>query len=128
MDDREKCPKNPSMLKAYCAHCQGPERGTAENPSFSLKEGHFHGFPVVEVLSNGGSVHRWDRNFRFGLRKAEMLIACVTILRKFWQSSVDEQRAFKPQVMQNQRRGLHIQIYVEMQPEFDNSYGATIDR
>jgi hypothetical protein len=45
------------MLKAYCSHCQGTEPGTAENPKYSLKEDDFDGYPIVEVLKNGGSIH-----------------------------------------------------------------------
>ena len=42
-----------------------------------------NGYPVVEVLKNGGPVHSFDSNFRFGVRKAQMLLACVHILREF---------------------------------------------
>ena len=125
--EQERCPKYPSMRKAHCAHCQGTERGTADNPKFSLKEYYFHGYPIVEVLKNGGPVNMWDEHFRFGQRKAEILIACVAVLREFWQSS-DESLAFKPQLIENQRRGLRIQIYVEMHPDFELSTGAKIDR
>ncbi len=42
MSDQEKCPIYPSMLKAYCSHCQGTGRGTAAaNPKFSLMEATF---------------------------------------------------------------------------------------
>lgn len=128
MDDRERCPKNPSMLKAYCSHCQGTQRGTMDNPTYSIKEGLYHGFPVVEVLKNGGSVHMWDSHFRFGLRKAEMLIACSTILREFGWATDDERLAFKSQLIENQRRGLRIQVYIVMHPEFEHSSGETIER
>jgi hypothetical protein len=128
MDDRERCPKNPSMLKVYCSHCQGTERGTADNPKYSLKEEDFYGYPVVEVLKNGGSVHMWDSHFRFGLRKAEMLLACVAIVRKFGWSTDGERLALKPQLVEKRRRGLTVQISVGMHPEFEHSSGAIIDR
>ncbi len=124
----ERCPKYPSMLKAYCSHCQGLERGTADNPQFSLKEDHLDGWPVVEVLKNGGPVGWWDGHFQFGQRKAEMLVACMDILRKFWLSTDDERRAFAPQLVENERRGLRIQVSVEMHPNFELSTGPTIDR
>jgi hypothetical protein len=83
------------MLKEECSHCQGLERGTAENPIFSIKEADdFEGHPVVEVLKNGGPAVPWDKHFQFGERKAEMLIACVGILQKFRRSSDDARRAF----------------------------------
>jgi hypothetical protein len=128
MDGRERCPKNPSMLKAYCSHCQGTVRGTTDNLTFSIKEGLYHGFPVVEVLKNGGSVHMWDSHFRFGLRKAEMLIACSAILREFGWATDEERLSFKSRLIENQRRELRIQVYVEMHAEFEHSSGATIER
>jgi hypothetical protein len=124
----ERCPKYPSMPKAYCSHCQGLERGTADNPRFSLVEDYFNGCPVVEVLKNGGPVHVWDEHFRFGQRRAEILIACMASLREFWLSTDDQRRAFASRVTENQTRGLRIQIYVEMHPDFEHSTGATIDR
>ena len=68
------------------------------------------------------------RHFRFGRRKAEILIACVALLREFGWSTDDERLAFKPQLIENQRRGLRIQIYVQMHPDFEYSTGATIER
>ena len=128
MGSQERCPKYPSMLEAYCSHCQGYERGTADNPRFSLKEGHLNGYPVVKVLKNGGPVHIFDSNFRFGVRKAQMLLACVQVLREFWHSSEDERLAFKPQVIEDQRRRLRVRIHVEMHPDFEHSSGQTIER
>lgn len=81
------------MLKAYCSHCRGTERGTAENPRFSLKEDYLNGCPVVEVLKDGGPVHSFDSNFRFGMRKAQMLLACVDVLREFWEHERDRKHA-----------------------------------
>jgi hypothetical protein len=83
VSDQERCPIFPSMLKAYCSHCQGTARGTPGNPKFSLKEGIFKGFPVVEVLRDGAAIHPWDDHFRFGRRKAEMLLACIELPSRF---------------------------------------------
>jgi hypothetical protein len=128
MAGQERCPKNPSMLKAYCSHCQGTERGTAENPHFSLKESYFNGCPVVEVLKNGGAVHSHDTNFRFGVRKAQMLVSCMHALREFWQSSDDNRLTFKPRIIEDQKMGLRVKIYVEMYADFELSTGTTVDR
>jgi len=35
MSDQEKCPLFPSIPKAYCSHCQGTARGTADQRSRS---------------------------------------------------------------------------------------------
>jgi hypothetical protein len=128
MVNQERCPKNPSMLKAYCSHCQGTARGTAENPNFSLKEGVFHGCPVVEVLKNGGQVTMSDSHFRFGVRKAQMLVASMPVLRDFWRSSDAQRLEFRPRVIENQRQNLRVRVFVEMHPDFELSDGRPIDR
>jgi len=110
-DGEERCPKYPSMLKSECSHCQGMVRGTASNPHFSLREFEYEGYPMVEVLKNGGQDTPWDEHFQFGERKAEMLIACIDVLRKFWRSTDDQRRAFPPQVVE--KSGLRIQVNVE---------------
>jgi hypothetical protein len=128
MTGHERCPKYPSMLKAYCSHCQGTERGTAGNPRFSLRQGIFNGYPVVEVLKDGGQVVMSDEHFRFGVRKAQILVACVAVLREFWQSTEAQRHAFKPQQIQDQRQTLRVKVYVKMNPDFEHSTGRTIDR
>jgi hypothetical protein len=95
MAREERCPKNPSMLKVYCSHCQGTELGTEANPRFSIRQSYFDDFPVVEVLKNGGPVHVYDSSFRFGIRKALMLVTCVDVLREFWQSTASTTRRSK---------------------------------
>src|SRR6267378_2842802 len=104
MSGQEKCPIYPSMLKAYCSHCQGTGRGTAANPKFSLREATFKGHPVAEILKDGASIHIWDDHFQFGRRKAEMLVACIDVLRDFWRSNGDEDDIFVPRVIENQGR------------------------
>jgi hypothetical protein len=84
MASRERCEKYPSMLRAQCSHCQRTERGTAGNPRFSLKEDNYYGCPRIEVLKNGGQVIMAQKHFRFGVRKAQMLVACGPLLREFW--------------------------------------------
>ena len=96
--------------------------------TFRSKKTITNGWPVVEVLMNGGPVCSWDEHFRFGQRKVEMLVACMHVLRKFWGATDDERRAFPPELIENQTSGLRIQIYVEMHPDFEHSTGRTIDR
>jgi len=123
----ERCPKNPSMPKAYCSHCQGTSPGTANNPRFSLREGDYNGCPIVEVLKDGGPVHRYDSHFRFGTRKAQMLLACMDSLRAFWQATDEERLAFKPQLIEDKRNRLSVWTYVEMHPDFEHSTGEIIE-
>lgn len=68
------CPLHPS-LGGFCA-CQNP-RGDDAHPRFSLVEDRFNGCPVIELLKNGGPIHRYDEHFRFGVRVAQMFVACL---------------------------------------------------
>lgn len=127
MSDQEKCPIYPSMLRAYCSHCQGTGRGAAANPKFSLSEATFTGHPVVEILKDGASIHMWDDHFQFGRRKAEMLVACIDVLRDFWRSNGDEDSIFVPRVIENQGWRLRIRTHVEKHPDFERSDGQTVE-
>ncbi len=128
MAGAEKCSKYPSMLKAHCSHCQGTELGTADNTRYSTKEGRYNGSPVIEVLANGGPIHSWDKNFRFGLRKAQMLVACVPVLREFGQSNDEEKRMFESRTVEDLHRSFRVRISVVMHEDFENSYGIPVQR
>lgn len=129
MPSQDMCPLYPSFRRSECGHCRNGERITLENPRVSIEEKYLNGHPVVEVLKNGGPVHLWDREFQFGLRKAEMLISCISLIKRFWQSSDDDdRRAFAPCVIENHTSGLRVRVYVEMRPDFVHSSGKTIDR
>jgi hypothetical protein len=128
MPDQEKCPIFPSIPKAYCSHCQGTARGTRDNPRFSLKEGLFQGYPVVEVLKDGASIHIWDAHFQFGRRKAEIMLACIPLLRQFWLSNGDANNVMAPRIIENRKRGLRIRVYVEEHPNFERSDGELVER
>jgi hypothetical protein len=128
MSDDERCPLNPSLRKIECAHCQGPPPIPLGNPIFSLKEDFFKGFPVVEVLKNGGPVHAWDSHWCFGQRKAQIMIACLPSLRRFWETSDQDRLAFDSHLVENRAHGLRIQVYVKMHSDFEHSSGNTVDR
>jgi hypothetical protein len=129
MDRDERCPLYPSFPRAYCAHCQGSIRGTPENPNFSLKYDFDPAYgTTVEVLKNGGPIHSHDEHFRFGRRKAEMLVACLPVLQEFRLSSDTERLQFKQRVIEDRARGLIVRISVEMYPEFVRSTGQTVER
>jgi hypothetical protein len=128
MPDDKWCPLNPSLRKIECAHCQGPPAGSSENPVFSLKEDRFRGFPVVEVLKNGGPVHSWDTHWCFGVRKAEIMIACMPALREFWKASDYEKLAFGSRLVEDQSRNLRVRVRIKMQADFERSDGHPVDR
>lgn len=128
MNSDDRCSIFPSIPKMYCSHCQGTARGTRNNPKFSIRRGYFNGFPVIEILKDGGAIHVWDSHFRFGLRKAEMLVTCMDIIRDFWRSSGFEGLKYSSRVIENRRRRLWVKIYVELHPDFERSDGETINR
>jgi hypothetical protein len=128
MDVDERCPLNPSLRRVECSHCQGPPRGTHNNPSFSIREDSYEGFPTVEVLKNGGPVHAWDRNFSFGRRKAEILLACVDVLREFWEASDPARLAFVTRIVESQEHSLRIRVYVQPHQYFDHSTGLRVNQ
>lgn len=126
-ESRERCPKFPGFYKSECAHCQGTMRGTPDNPHFSLKEDYFNGWPVVEVLKDGGRIHKFDEHFRFGIRKAKMLVACVNHLREFWQSSDEQRLVFDQRNFPANEWSLRGRIYsIGMHPDIELSTAERI--
>jgi hypothetical protein len=107
------------MYKRECSHCQGTDRGTPENPRFSITESFYRGYPVVEILKNGGRIHLYDEHFRFGCRIARILLASLPALKTFaWPSSEKDRTEFEPQIFTEARLGINIEVYVEMNPNF----------
>ncbi len=115
----DRCPLNPSMYKRYCSHCQGTSRGTSQNPHFSIVESFYRSYPVVEILKNGGQVHRHDKHFRFGCRIARILLACVPALKRFaWPSNAADRAEFQPQIFTEDVLGVTIEVFATMNPNF----------
>lgn len=127
MLDEDHCPLNPSLRKIECAHCQGPLRGTYENPRFSVEERGFGGH-YVEILKNGGPVHLWDKHFDLRMPEVQIVLACANVLREFWQSTDEERLKFAERLVEERASGLRVQVYIEMRPEFTNSKGTRVDR
>lgn len=124
----ERCDKYPSLERRFCSHCQGTARGTEENPHFSIKEDFINGCPVVELLKNGGSIHQFDKHFRFGLRKAAVVLAALPLLKKFAWGSDTERYSFPTQVIPVREIGITVKVYVEMKPDFVRSTGDLIEQ
>ena len=116
------------MDKRSCSHCLKLQRGTQENPVFSIVTGLYEGSPVIEILKNGGPVHRHDQHFRFGSYKARMLLACLPALKRFgWPSHDDDRSLFRPEVFEDRELGVKVEVYVTMNPDFELSSGELID-
>lgn len=123
----DRCPKNPSLPRAWCSHCQGFVRGTAQNPHFSIKADLYKGSPVVEVLKNGGPIHPWDSHWVLNRLKVRMILASMKLLRRFWQAADDDERiALDGQFVQNEE--LRIRVCVKMHEDFEDSKGVTVER
>jgi hypothetical protein len=118
------------MRRVDCSHCQGTAWGTSANPRFSIKEDfdEDHGYPVVEVLKNGCAIHRFDEHFRFGRRKAEMLLACLPALKEFGWASNEERERFPTRIIEDITRRIKVRVHVEMHPDFEYSTGAKIEQ
>jgi hypothetical protein len=115
----ERCPLNPSMYKRECSHCQGTARGTSQNPNFSVVESLYHGSPVIEVLKNGAAIHAYDQHFRFGCRKARIILACLPALKRFgWPSSEKDRTEFEPQIFTESKLGITVEVFAVMNPYF----------
>jgi hypothetical protein len=127
MSAQEMCAKYPSLPKAYCSHCQGTNRQTTPVPDFSLAEGWYGRYSIVEVLKNGGPIHSWDRHFRFGVRKAELILTSIAPIREFAEArDDDERRCFRARIIAG--RGLRVHVQLEMHPEFETSTRLKVDR
>lgn len=115
----DRCPKNPSMRRRECSHCQGTARGTEQNPYFSIEEDTFRGNPMVELFKNGGPIHRHDTHFSFGCRKARIILACVPALKRFaWPSDPSDRTNFQPQIFTENQLGVTIEVFATMNPNF----------
>jgi hypothetical protein len=126
MEDR--CEKYPSIEKRFCSHCKGLVRGTQENPHFSIIESSFRGNPFIEILKNGGPIHRHDAHFGFGCRKARMLLACLPAFKEFgWPSHAADRARFRTQVFAEGVLNIRIEVYVTMNPNFVRSTGELIE-
>lgn len=121
--NRERCPRHPSIPKDFCS-CQS-RRGTPENPVFSMIEDAYFGSAVVELLKNGGSIHRWNEHFRFGVRTAEMLLVCIDMLYEFAWASDEERCSFQPRTIQEGPHSLHVSV--EFYRDFVWSTGELIE-
>lgn len=79
------------MLRNTCALCQAP-------PEYEMKESTFEGYPIVELLHNGGPIHEKDEHFRFGKSKARLFLACMDIVEELAATQGDE----RPHIMNHE--------------------------
>lgn len=123
----DRCDKT-GMDRRFCSHCQGTARGTQGNPEFSIKEDfdEGHGYPVVEILKDGAQIHEHDKHFRFGRRKAKIVLACLPALKTFGWPPGDENLQFREETFPVPEFGTRVRVSVEAYPYFARSTGEQI--
>ncbi len=84
---RKTCPHGMPQ-EAWCSICSGgsvAHTSRVQDPStFSAHEGVYKRNPTFEIQNNGGVFNKVTRApFRFGLRKAKMLLDCIEVIEQF---------------------------------------------
>ena len=118
-----RCPLHPSM-GMFCA-CQ-QRRGDDAHPKFSLIEGRFEGYPIIELLKNGGQIHRHDEHFRFGVRVAQMFMAYLPAVYVFAWGSNDDRHGCQPRIFQENDRSFCVSVV--MIRSFETSTREFVDK
>lgn len=54
----------------------------SNDPDYKMVESYFGGYPVVELLHNGGPITEFDQNFKFGVKKAMLFLACMSVVKE----------------------------------------------
>ena len=67
--------------RAWCAHCTPAENIAAQYEL--VPAGLANGYPIVELLRDGGPIHEFDEHFRFGRSKAKLILAAMENLERF---------------------------------------------
>lgn len=113
------------LPKDQCSHCSA---GISSLAGYQLRSVWFEGFPTVEILKDGGSVHPYDEHFRFGVQKAWLLLGALQIIKEFIDNTDDEGNTSVSSQYVRDEFGDVLQIWVEMHEEFVRSTGETIHR
>jgi hypothetical protein len=117
-----------ALPRDYCNHCASPPPRVL--PKYELRLSLFLGQRIVEVLKDGGPIHPYDKHFRFGTKKARLLLATLPIVQEFAENTRDDgtTTVHPSQVVRDEGTNRNIQVRVEMHSEFIHSSGVTIIR
>ena len=118
------------MSPESCRHGMPPDRCSLckapPGDHYELRRGSFEGNPVVEIMKNGGPVHRHDEHFRFGLEKARLLLVAEPVIDQFLQAG--DQFSLARRTLTDPERQTTMVAWVQLEPEFVRSTGETLDR
>ena len=98
----------------------------SQRPKYELRFSFFKGYPMVEVLKEGGPIHPYDRHFKFGLEKAALLLAALPIIEKF--ADNNDARIATVKMPLDKLTGRTMQVRVGTKSDFIHSSGETINR
>src|SRR5437764_500232 len=77
MAHEDKC--RHGMPPNMCGHCKRPA-----GDRYELRPGgYYRGYPMVEILKNGGPVHRYYSHFKFGAERARLLLVGRSVIDQF---------------------------------------------
>ena len=80
----------------------------------------------MEILHNGGPIHEFDKNFRFGKSKAKLFLACMDIVEELASTPYGEMPDIENQKVVDTFGGAPIFVEVESFRDMQPSSGRTI--
>ena len=84
---------------------------------------------MVEILKNGGPVHPFDKHFQFGIKKAKLLLAALSVIQEFAANTEDDgTTTVTSQMVTDETTGWQFKVWVEMHPDFILSSCRPVDR
>lgn len=84
-----------------------------------MKESTFKGYPIVEIFHGGGPIHERDAHFRFGKKKAMLLLACIDIVEELAATQLGETPNIRDQIVMDTVNGINISVKVESFTDFE---------
>jgi hypothetical protein len=116
--DEDTCAKT-RLPKEWCAHCNSVD---ATSLVYELVEGSFQGSPTIEVLRDGGPIHEFDKNFRFGLEKAKLILGAMKAIESFSNGLSVQSKAYS-----DPNTGANTMVHVEPHSDFTRSDGRHVE-
>lgn len=121
------CDLYPSMPKAFCSHCH-PTAMRAAGPVYpmysTVRTVTDRYGELIEVLYFGGPVTVYDRHFRFGWRRARLIVESLAAVREFVAACEEGRFSLSTSTIQSPTFG---SIAARFQGGFFHSSGDYID-